>query len=209
MAESAEPTVFIVDDERAVRESIRWLVESVGLDVEVFASALEFLDTYDSGRPGCVVLDVRMPGMGGVDALETFRARGITMPVIVITGHGDVSTAVRAMKQGAVDFIEKPFSDQLLLDRIQECIERDAEDRRGSAARAEVSTRLASLSRRENEVLRLVVAGHANKTIARNLGISPKTIEIHRANLMRKMQSKSLAELVQMVIASGTFKGNP
>ena len=209
MAKSAEPTVFIVDDERAVRESIRWLVESVGLDVEMFASALEFLDSYNPGRPGCVVLDVRMPGMGGVDAMETFRARGITMPVIVITGHGDVSTAVRAMKQGAVDFIEKPFSDQLLLDRIQECIDRDAEDRRGSAARAEVLTRLASLSRRESEVLRLVVAGHANKTIARNLGISPKTIEIHRANLMRKMQSKSLAELVQMVIASEAVRGNP
>ena len=209
MANVPDPTVFVIDDERTVRESIRWLVESVGLNVETFASAREFIDSHDRARPGCIVLDLRMPAMGGVEAQETFRAREINLPVIVITGYADVSTAVRVLKQGAVDFIQKPFSDQLLLDRIHECIERDAEERRNHAARAEVSARLASLSPREDEVLRMVVAGDANKTVARKLGISPKTVEVHRANLMRKTQAKSLAELVQMVLASETHRGNP
>ncbi len=209
MADVPSPTVFVIDDERAMREMIRWLVASVGLNVETFGSAREFIDSCDSARPGCVVLDVRMPAMGGIDAQEMFKARGINLPVIFITGHADVTTAVRALQQGAVDFIQKPFSNQLLLDRIHECIERDAEERRSHAARAEVSTRLASLSPREGAVLRLVVAGDANKTIARKLGISPKTIEVHRANLMRKMQAKSLAELVQMVLASEAYGGKP
>ena len=209
MANVPDPTVFVIDDERTVRESIRWLVESVGLNVETFASAREFIDSHDRARPGCIVLDVRMPAMGGVEAQETFRAREINLPVIVITGYADVSTAVRVLKQGAVDFIQKPFSDQLLLDRIHECIKRNAEERRNHAARAEVSTRLARLSPREDEVLRLVVTGDANKTVARKLGISPKTVEVHRANLMRKTQAKSLAELVQMVLASETHRGNP
>ena len=209
MANVPDPTVFVIDDERTVRESIRWLVESVGLNVETFASAREFIDSHDRARPGCIVLDLRMPAMGGVEAQETFRAREINLPVIVITGYADVSTAVRVLKQGAVDFIQKPFSDQLLLDRIHECIKRNAEERRNHAARAEVSTRLARLSPREDEVLRLVVTGDANKTVARKLGISPKTVEVHRANLMRKTQAKSLAELVQMVLASETHRGYP
>ncbi len=197
---ASEPTVFIVDDDRAVCDSLRWLVESVGLDVETHSSAREFLDTYDLERPGCLILDVRMPEMSGIEALKAFADRGLPIPVIVITGHGDVPTAVRAMKLGAVDLIEKPFNDQLLLDRIQECIRQDADNRRELAGRAEIVDRFKTLSPREREVMDLVVAGKSNKVIARQLGTSPKTIEAQRANVMRKLGTGSLAELVQMAV---------
>ncbi len=194
-------TVFVVDDDDAVRNSMRWLVESVGLPVETYASAREFLETHDSNRPGCLVLDVRMPGMSGLDLQEKLHENGIVIPIIVVTGHGDVPTAVRAIKAGAVEFIEKPVNDQLLLDTIQRCIEKDTEYRRESATRSVIETRYMSLTPREREVMAQVVAGEPNKVIARNLDLSAKTIEAHRAAVMRKMEADSLANLVHMAIA--------
>jgi len=200
MAEQ-ESTVFVVDDDDAVRNSMRWLVESVGLPVETYASAREFLETHDPNRPGCLVLDVRMPGMSGLDLQEKLHEKGIVIPIIVVTGHGDVPTAVRAIKAGAVEFIEKPVNDQLLLDTIQRCIEKDSEYRQELATRSVIAARYMSLTPREREVMARVVAGEPNKVIARNLDLSAKTIEAHRAAVMRKMEADSLASLVHMAIA--------
>ncbi len=196
-----ESTVFVVDDDDAVRNSMRWLVESVGLPVETYASAREFLETHDPNRPGCLVLDVRMPGMSGLDMQEKLHEKGIVIPIIVVTGHGDVPTAVRAIKAGAVEFIEKPVNDQLLLDTIQRCIDKDTEYRQESATRSVIAARYMSLTPREREVMAQVVAGEPNKVIARNLDLSAKTIEAHRAAVMRKMEAESLASLVHMAIA--------
>ncbi len=206
---TAEPTVFVVDDDPAVRDSIRWLMESVGLRVETFDRAQDFLDACDVERAGCLVLDVRMPGMSGLEAQSVLAERGITLPVIFITGYGDVSTAVRAMREGAVDFVEKPLNDQVLLDRIQKSIERDAENRRQRALRADIRARLATLTPREREVMELVVAGRPNKAIARTLGVSVKTVEAHRAKVMTKMQAGSVAELVQMMVLYKPLRENP
>lgn len=197
----AEPTVFIVDDEPAVRNSLAWLLESVGQTVETFPSAQAFLDAYDPLRPGCLILDVRMPGMSGLDLQEKLGAMDAKLPVIFITGHGDVPMAVRAMKHGAVDFIEKPFNNQELLDRVHLAIERDAWARARDARGNEIRTRMDSLTPREREVLEGVVGGKANKTMARELGVSVKTIEAHRAKLMEKMHASSVAELVGMVLS--------
>ena len=192
------PTVFVVDDDAAVRQSFEWLVGSVGLKTETYASARAFLEGYDPARPGCLVLDVRMPGMSGLELQERLAAQGITLPVIVVSGYGDVPTAVRVMKQGAVDFIEKPFSDQAMLDRIQASIERDLKARKDAAERASARTNRDTLTRREAEVMDLVILGRSNKEIARDLAISPKTVEVHRANVMKKMQADSLADLVRL-----------
>ncbi len=192
------PTVFVVDDDAAVRQSFEWLVGSVGLRTETYDSAQAFLDGYDRDRPGCLVLDVRMPGMSGLELQERLAAEGVTLPVIVVSGYGDVPTAVRVMKQGAVDFIEKPFSDQAMLDRIQASIERDLAARRAAAERASARGNRDRLTRREAEVMDLVIAGKSNKEIARDLAISPKTVEVHRANVMKKMQADSLADLVRL-----------
>ena len=196
---SPKPTVFIVDDEGAVRESLRALVGTVGLDAESHASFREFLDAYGPDRSGCLVLDVRMPGMSGIEGLETLKANAITIPVIVITGYGDVPTAVRAMKGGAVEFFEKPFNNQALLDSIQQCIERDAARRREQAERAAIMARLALLTPREREVLDFVVAGEPNRAIARKLEIARRTVEAHRARVMNKMQAKTVQALVRML----------
>lgn len=193
-----EPTVFVVDDDAAVRQSFEWLVGSVGLHTETYASAQDFLDAYDPARPGCLVLDVRMPGMSGLELQERLAGEGVSLPVIVVSGYGDVPTAVRVMKQGAVDFIEKPFSDQAMLDRIQASIERDLEARQAEAERASARTNRDRLTRRESEVMELVIVGKSNKEIARDLAISPKTVEVHRANVMKKMQADSLADLVRL-----------
>lgn len=195
---SPEPTVFVVDDDAAVRQSFEWLVGSVGLKTETYESAQAFLDAYDPARPGCLVLDVRMPGMSGLELQERLAAEGVPLPVIVVSGYGDVPTAVRVMKQGAVDFIEKPFSDQAMLDRIQASIERDQQARRAEAERAGARESRDSLTRREAEVMALVIAGKSNKEIARDLAISPKTVEVHRAHVMKKMQADSLADLVRL-----------
>lgn len=193
-------TVFVVDDDQAARESLRWLLESVGHQVHCHASATEFLDTYDGSKPGCLVLDVRMPGISGLELLNHLVDRQWCLPVIVVTGHGDVPMAVRAMKCGAVDFLQKPYNDQHLLDRIQQALELCGERRRSHDELTKIRGSYQQLTPREREVAALVVAGKANKVIAIDLGLSPKTIEVHRANVMLKMQANSLSELVQMWI---------
>jgi RNA polymerase sigma factor (sigma-70 family) len=198
-----DPTVFVVDDDAAVRESLQWLIKTAGLNVECYGTAQEFLDAYDQARPGCLVLDVRMPGLSGLDLQEQLGASGMNLPIIIITGHGEVPLAVRAMKGGAIDFLEKPFSDQLLLDRIREAIARDEQDRQEQARRARAAERLALLTPREREVMAMVVDGKANKQIAASLQISQKTVEAHRAQVMRKMEAGSVAELVRLAQAAG------
>jgi len=201
VATEPEPAVFVVDDDQAVRKSLVWAIESIGIPVEAYASPREFLDAYDPARPGCLVLDVRMPEMNGLELLDALKARGRTIPVIMITGYGEVSTAVRAMKGGAADFLEKPFSNQLLLERIQECLRQDARARREDAASQATRARLATLTRRERQVMALLLNGQSNKAVAQVLEISTKTVEIHRANVMRKMEAKSIASLVKMAAA--------
>ncbi len=198
----SNPTVFVVDDDPAIRESLRWLIESVGLNVKIFTTAQEFLGEYDPSNPGCLVLDIRMPGMSGLDLQNELATRHINIPILIITGHAEVPVAVRAMKAGALDFIEKPFSDQLLLDRIRRALEKDGEVRRAHSQHAEVAARLAQLTPREREVMDLVIAGKANKVIASELGLSPKTVEVHRAHVMKKMQVDSLADLVRLGMLS-------
>jgi RNA polymerase sigma factor (sigma-70 family) len=196
----SEPTVFIVDDDQAVARSLRWLIETVRLKVETFASAQAFLDGYDSSKPGCLVLDVRMPGMSGLDLQEHLAAQRIHVPIIFITGHGDVQMAVRAVQSGAFDFVEKPFNDQDLLDRIQKAIVFDAGQRDKNTQRVQLQTLFASLTPREREVLDLVAEGMSNKAIANSLGLSAKTVEVHRAKMMEKMQAHSVADLVKMAM---------
>lgn len=192
------PTVFIVDDDPAMRKSLRWLTESVGLKVETFGTAEEFKAAYDPAEPGCLVLDIRMPGISGLDLQTQLAEQGVKIPVIIVTGHGEVQSAVRAMKTGAVGFIEKPFSDQDLLDAIHQALEQDATRREGEGSRREVEARYATLTPRERQVLELVVAGRANKQIAAELNISQKTVEVHRAHVMGKLRARSVAELVRM-----------
>ena len=191
------PIVYIVDDDPAMRSSLRWLIESVGLTVRTCASAQEFLRTYQ-GDPGCLVLDVRMPGMSGLDLQAELAARRIEIPVLIITGYAEVALAVRAMKGGAFDFIEKPFSDQALLDRIRAAVALDEESRRHRAARQEVAARLRLLTARERDVLTRVVTGKSNKVIAAELQLSTKTVEVHRAHVMEKLKADSLADLIRL-----------
>lgn len=195
---AARPTVFVIDDDEAVRHFLRSLIESVGLRVESYASAREFLAAYRGGSPGCLVLDIRMPGMSGLELQQELNARGIELPVIVLTGHGNVQVAVHAMKAGALDFIEKPFNNDLLLDRLQKAVAKSIEGHEARIRHDEIVSHQKLLTPRERQVLDLVVAGESNKGIARRLEISEKTVEIHRANVMEKMQAKSLAELVKM-----------
>ena len=195
-----QPTVFVVDDDPGIRDSVTWLFQSVGLPVETYGSAQTFLDTYVPSRPGCLILDVRLPGMGGLDLLEALRRRGATLPVIVVTAFGEVHSAVRAMKGGAIDVMEKPTRDQVLLDRVQQALELDRRTRATLASRAEAAARYARLSKRELEVLALIIAGKANKVIATELKLSPKTVEAHRAAIMRKLGVHSTAELVRIVM---------
>lgn len=195
-----EQTVFIVDDDQAARESLRWLLESVGHTVRCHASAHEFMAVYDGRVPGCLVLDVRMPGMSGLELQSHLLERGWCLPVIIVTGHGDVPMAVRAMKAGAVDFLQKPYNDQTLLDRIAQALELCRHRRLTHDERLRIQANYRQLTPREREVAALVVAGKANKVIAAELGLSPKTIEVHRANVMFKMRAHSLSQLVQMWI---------
>lgn len=197
---SQEQTVFIVDDDQAARESLRWLLESVGHTVRCHASAHEFMAAYDGRVSGCLVLDVRMPGMSGLELQSHLLERGWCLPVIIVTGHGDVPMAVRAMKAGAVDFLQKPYNDQTLLDRIAQALELCRHRRLTHDERLRIQANYRQLTPREREVAALVVAGKANKVIAAELGLSPKTIEVHRANVMFKMRAHSLSQLVQMWI---------
>ena len=194
----SEPTVFVVDDEEEIRESLRWLIESVGLQVQAFSSAQDFLQGYDDSTPGCLVLDVRMPGMSGWELQEELLLRGFEIPVIVVTAYGDVTTAVRAMKAGAVDFVEKPVGEQGLLDQIQKAVADDARNREIRADRRQVEERHERLTPREKEVMTLVVDGLSSKEIAERLDVSFKTVEAHRAKIMKKMEAKSVPHLIRM-----------
>jgi len=194
------PTIFVVDDDEGVRNSLRFLLKSVGLMTRALSSASEFLDSYRPSQPGCLVLDVRMPGMSGLELQEQLNLRGATIPVIFITGHGDVPMAVEAMQHGAFDFLQKPFRDQDLIDRIQRALARDAKSRTALAQHAKIRRRIESLTPREREVLALVTRGMPNKVMAAELGVSQRTVEIHRARVMEKSGAASLAQLVRMVM---------
>ena len=190
-------TVHIVDDEREVCQSLQFLVESVGLNARCYASATQFFDEYSDAGPGCLILDLRMPGISGLEALELIEAKQIREPVIVVTGHGDVPAAVRALKLGALDFIEKPCNDNLLIQKVNHAIELDHYNRAERSRDDQITRAYASLTDRERDVLRLLVEGNSNKEVARLLDLSPKTIERHRANIMRKLGVGSFAELVR------------
>jgi two-component system, LuxR family, response regulator FixJ len=194
-----QPTVFVIDDDPAVRDSLDCLIRSVGLPVETFASADDFLNGWSGERRGCLVSDIRMPGMSGLELQEELQRRDCRLPVIFITGHGDVPMAVEAMKGGALDFVQKPFRDQDLLDRIHEGLNEEKQSFQVDVARAEIMQRVGTLTPREKEVMEKVVAGLANKVIALDLGVSQRTVEIHRARVMEKMGVRSLAQLVQMI----------
>ena len=195
--------VHVIDDDEAVRHSLAFLLQAAGIAVRTYDSATAFLDVAHGVAPGCVITDVRMPGLSGIDLLRRLNETRIAMPVIVITGHADVPLAVEAMKIGAVDFIEKPFDDEVLLSAVRAALDRHDTDSKRQAERAQIENRLALLSNRERDVLEGLVAGHANKRIAFDLGISPRTIEIYRANLMTKMEAASLSDLVRMALVVG------
>jgi len=194
----AEATVFVVDDDADLRESLGWLLESAGLRVKSYSTAQEFLTDYKSEEPGCLLLDVRMPGLSGLDLQEELRRRGVPPPIIIMTGHAKVPMAVRALKGGAIDFIRKPFRDQALLERIRQAIDLDRRTRQVRMECTKFAALLTDLTPREREVMDLVIAGKPNKIIAADLGISPKTVEIHRGRVMEKMQVESVAELVRL-----------
>jgi FixJ family two-component response regulator len=195
-----EPTVFVVDDDEAVRNSLRLLLKSMGMPSVIHGSAEEFLAGYDPDQPGCIVLDVRMPGMSGPELQDELSRRGAIIPVIFVTGHGDVHMAVEAMQHGAVDFLQKPFSDKELTDRIQRALAADRRNRELLGEKEQIRARLAMLTRRERQVLELVTRGKSNKVIAGDLGVSQRTVEIHRAHLTEKMCATSLAHLVRMTM---------
>ena len=190
--------VFVVDDDALMREALDNLVRSVGLDVRLYASPQEFLGAQRPDAPGCLVLDVRLPGMSGLTFQQELAKAGVTLPIIFITGHGDVPMTVRAMKAGAAEFLTKPFDDQVLLDAIHAAIERDRARRRDAASLAALKVRYDELTQRERQVMKLVVAGRVNKQIAAELGLSLVTVKVHRGQVMRKMLAKSVAELVRM-----------
>ena len=193
-------TVYIVDDDAAVRDSLCLLLKSLGLAALPYGSAAEFLAGYDPEQPGCVVLDVRMPGMSGLELQHELNRRGTIIPVIFVTGHGDVPMAVEAMRHGAFEFLQKPFREQDLIDCVQRAIARDSRNRAQLGEKEQIRAHLKTLTSREAEVLRLVVQGKANKVVAGDLGISQRTVEVHRANLMEKMRASSLAQLVKMML---------
>jgi two-component system, LuxR family, response regulator FixJ len=194
------PTVFVVDDDEAVRNSLRFLLKSVGLPTQALGSATEFLQSYQPTQPGCLVLDVRMPAMSGLELQQQLNLRGATIPVIFITGHGDIPMAVEAMQHGAFDFLQKPFRDQDLIDRIQKALAKDAKTRSALKEHERIRQRLQTLTPREREVLALMTKGKPNKVMAGELGVSQRTVEIHRARVMEKSGASSLAQLVRMVM---------
>ncbi len=192
--------VFLVDDDPDMQESIRSLLKSVGLPLESYTTAQDFLDKYDRSKEGCMILDVRMPGMSGLDLQQRMKEKGIDLPIIVVSGHADVPMTVRAIKTGAIDLIEKPFNDQVLLDRIHEGLEENSRRQQQKEESAEVVERMETLTPREKEVLNMVVSGKTNKNIAADLNISRKTLDIHRSKVLQKMKAESIADLVRMVL---------
>ncbi len=194
----AQQTVFIVDDDPGVREALCFLYKSVNLDAEAFATAEEFLNAYNPQRSGCLILDVRLPGMSGFGLMQELSARKITLPIIMITGHGDVTMAVHALKSGVLDYVTKPFNEQTLLERTHEALKQDALWRQRHQERTSVEKRFARLTPREQEVMLAVIEGKPNKVTAAELGVSPKTVEQHRAHVMKKMEAGNLAVLVRM-----------
>lgn len=201
MASSA--VVYVVDDDEAVRTALRFLLRAAGMEARLFESGLDLLEAVDRLEPGCIVTDVRMPGIDGLELVRRLRSRGVGHPVIVITGHGDVPLAVEAMKAGAADFIEKPFGDDVLLAAIQAALNTEHRSEKTELAKRRFDELLANLSPREQDVLRGVVAGKLNKVIAHELGISPRTVEVYRASMMTKTRANSLSELVRMALLAG------
>lgn len=197
---TTEPTVFIVDDDSAVRDSLQVLFKSVDIRSKVYTTADEFLAGFDHELPGCLVLDIRMPGMGGIELQKLLNAKEIAPPIIMISAHGDIGMAVNALQEGAVDFIEKPIRTCNLLERVQAAFERDAQSRRQRAKSADTKRSLATLSPREHEILDMVIAGMHNNTIAAQLGISHKTVEAHRTSIMRKTKAHTVFDLVRIVL---------
>ncbi len=193
-------TIFIVDDDEAIRDSLAVLLKTVDLNATTFSSGDEFLEAYDPGWEGCILLDIRMPGTSGMEVQKRLAESGCSIPVIFITGHGDIPMAVEAMHGGAFDFIQKPFRDQDLLDRIDQALTTSNEQEQQAARKKTVQNQLQTLTPREQEVMQLVVHGSANKVIAMDLGVSQRTVEIHRARVMEKMRARSLAELVRMAL---------
>ena len=201
-----EPIVYVIDDDDAVRHSLEFLLRAAGINVCCFDSAKAFLAALPDITSGCIVTDVRMPDISGIDLLRKVKERNLELPVIVVTGHGDISLAVEAMKIGAVDFLEKPFDDDQLIAAVRASLSGTADTAARNAELAQVHDKLAALSNREREVLDGLVAGKANKVIAFDLGISPRTVEIYRANLMTKMAANSLSDLVRMAMTAGILK---
>jgi two-component system response regulator FixJ len=201
-----EPIVYVIDDDDAVRQSLEFLLKTAGISARGFDSAKAFLDILPAIKSGCIITDVRMPEITGIDLLRRLKESGLDVPVIVITGHGDISLAVEAMKIGAVDFFEKPFDDDLLLAAVRSALNTEAGAAKHKAELADIHDKLAALSNRERQVLEGLVAGKANKVIAFDLGISPRTVEIYRANLMTKMSANSLSDLVRMAMTAGILE---
>lgn len=196
---AAEPVVHVIDDDDAAREALSFLIDCAGLKVRSYESAIRFLEAVPSMEHGCIVTDVRMPGMSGVELIGRLKAIGVTDPVIVITGHADVPMAIQAMKAGVADFLEKPFGDEAILGAIRAALARQSGREQADAERDRIESRMATLSQREREVMDGLVEGHANKVIAFDLNISARTVEVYRANVMSKMKAGSLSELVRMV----------
>ena len=203
-----EPIIYVVDDDDAVRQSLDFLLRTAGFTVRTFESGKVFIESMPSLKSGCIITDVRMPEISGIDLLRRVKAQDADVPVIMITGHGDIALAVEAMKIGAADFLEKPFNDDQLLDAVRATLSRDASVAERKAEVAEINDKLATLSNRERQVLEGLVAGNANKTIAFDLGISPRTVEIYRANLMTKMAATSLSDLVRMAMMAGILENS-
>ena len=203
-----DPIIYVIDDDDAVRQSLEFLLKTAGIAVRGFESAKAFLEIMPQISSGCIITDVRMPEITGIELLQRVKAVNPDLPVIVITGHGDISLAVEAMKIGAVDFLEKPFDDDLLLAAVRAALIRDADTGKRKAELAGIHKKLNELSNRERQVLEGLVVGNANKTIAFDLGISPRTVEIYRANLMTKMSANSLSDLVRMAIVTGVLNNS-
>jgi two-component system, LuxR family, response regulator TtrR len=201
------PTVFIVDDEPSVRESLTWLLNSIQLPVACFDSAASFLAGYRHGSRGCLILDVRMPGMSGIELMESLGSEGVFLPIIFLSAHGDIPMATHAMRMGAIDFLSKPYNNEQFLRRVRQALALDSQQWEARERRASLSNKYAALTKREQQLLNLIVGGSSNKDIARKLDISIKTVEAHRARLIKKLAVKSLAELVQFGVEYRQYHG--